>query len=56
MNQEPKTNLDLINEALNLISAKFKQHNDAILNLQVRVKDLSFAVTNLQRQIEELKK
>ena len=49
MNQEPKTNLQLINEALNLISAKFKQHNDAIILLQK-------TVLKLKAEIKELKK
>jgi len=68
MNQEPQTNLQLIQKALNLISAKFEQHSNAILNLQVKVKDLSSKVyaldkiniqeelINLQKQINELKK
>ena len=49
MNQETKTNLQLINQAINLISAKFKQNNDAIILLQK-------TVLQLKAEIKELKK
>jgi len=49
MNQEPKTNLELINEALKLISTKFKQTDDIILLLQK-------TILQLQAELKELKK